>query len=314
MLKSFGGLTDEHSYAGSNRAGYQGAPIHAGLTAGEVEERLDFGELLGSEFWRYKLHFSHFLNQNPTLLQPVGGMDAIVRAFEERVGHLVLHKRVVEQIRRHGEGVRIVYRAPGGEERAAIADYAICTIPAPVLKDIPSDFSSGTLAALASFDFVEAVKIAFQARRRFWEDDSAIYGGISWTDSDITQLWYPCNGYHRPKGVLMGAYIWDREPGLRYSAMSASERLRAAVAEGESLHPGYANELECGVSRAWLNVPFQKGAWPRGNPDAAAVLRTGDGPFQFAGDQVTALPGWQEGALLAAHSAVAAIHERFAGK
>ena len=309
MLKSFGGLKDDGSYAGSNRAGYRGR-IHAGMAAGEIEETLDFRELLGSEFWQYKLHFSHFIDQNPTLFQPVGGMDAIVRAFAERVGHLVQYGCIVEQVRREGDGVRIVWRSPHGAEHVTLADHAICTIPAPVLKDIPNDFSPATQAALDAFEFVEAVKVAFQAKRRFWEEDSAVYGGISWTDSDITQIWYPCNGYHRSKGVLVGAYIWGREPGLRYSALSAPERLRAALAEGEPLHPGYAGEMECGISRAWHNVPFQKGGWPRRNEDAAAALRRGDGPFHFAGDQVTALPGWQEGALLAARAAAGAIHER----
>ncbi|MYK31334.1 MAG: NAD(P)-binding protein [Boseongicola sp. SB0670_bin_30] len=314
MLASFGGLRDDLSYGGVNRAGYRGAAVHAGLEAGDVEETLDFAELLGADFWQYKLHFSHFLNQNPTLFQPVGGMDAIVRAFAERVGHLVRYECIVEQIRRQDHGVRIVFRGPDGAEQAVQADYAICTIPAPVLKDIPNDFSPGTQAAVESLDFVEAVKVAFQARRRFWEDDSAIYGGISWTDSDITQIWYPCNGYHRPKGVLVGAYIWSAGPGRRYSAMPAPERLRAALEEGEPLHPGYADEMECGISRAWLNVPFQNGGWPRSNPDAAAALRRGDGPFHFAGDQVTALPGWQEGALLAAHAAAAAIDRQFTGR
>ena len=314
LLKNFGGLKDDHTYAGSDRAGYRGAHVHAGMAAGELEEKLDFGELLGTEFWEYKLHFSHFLNQNPTLFQPVGGMDAIVRAFAERVGHLVQYGCIVEQIRRQDEGVRIVYRGPDGTEREVAADYAICTIPAPVLKEIPNDFLPETRSALESLEFVEAVKVAFQARRRFWEEDAAIYGGISWTDNDITQIWYPCNGYHRAKGVLVGAYIWDREPGLRYTAMTAPERLRAAAAEGEALHPGYAGEMECGISRAWFNVPFQKGGWPNSNPDAAAVLRRTDGPFHFAGDQVTALPGWQEGALLAAHAASAAIHDRFSAK
>ena len=136
LLKSFGGLADDHSYTGTNRAGYRGPLVHAGMAAGDVEEKLDFAELLGADFWQYKLHFSHFLNQNPTLFQPGGGMDAIVRAFVERVGHAVRYKCVVEQIRRQGDGVRIVYRGPDGAERVALADYAICTIPAPVLKDI----------------------------------------------------------------------------------------------------------------------------------------------------------------------------------
>ena len=311
MLKSFGALEENHSYAGSNRAGYRGPRINAGVTPGEIEERLDFTEILGSDFWVYKMDFSHFLNANPTLFQPVGGMDAIIRAFAERIGHRVRYECVVERIHRHADGVRIVYRDPGGVQRAIAANYALCTIPAPVLKDIPNDFSAEIQAALESLDFVEAVKVAFQAKRRFWEEDSAIYGGISWTDGDITQIWYPCNGYHRAKGVLIGAYIWDREPGLRYSAMSAPKRLRAALAEGESLHPGYSDEMECGISRAWLNVPFQKGGWPRNNPDAATVLRKGDGPFHFAGDQVTALTGWQEGSVLAAHAAADAIHRHF---
>ena len=314
MLSSFGGLKEDQSYAGTNRAGYQGATVHAGLEAGDVEEVLDFSELLGADFWQYKLHFSHFLNQNPTLFQPVGGMDAIVRAFADRTGHLVQYGCVVLQIRRQDHGVRIVYRGQDGAERAVSADFAICTIPAPVLKDIPNDFSSETQAAIESLEFVEAVKVAFQAKRRFWEDDSAIYGGISWTDSDITQIWYPCNGYHQPKGVLVGAYIWSSGPGRRYSAMSGPERLHAALEEGEPLHPGYAGEMECGISRAWLNVPFQNGGWPRTNPQAAATLRQGDGPFHFAGDQVTALPGWQEGAFLAAHAAADAIHRQFTGR
>lgn len=66
------------SYAGSNRAGYRRPAIHTGMVTCEVEETLDFGELLGRKFWKYKLHFSHFLNRNPTLFQAVGGMDAIV--------------------------------------------------------------------------------------------------------------------------------------------------------------------------------------------------------------------------------------------
>ncbi len=149
-----------------------------------------------------------------------------------------------------GRRIRIVRRGRDGSDSATLADHAICTIPAPVLKDIPSDFSPATQAALESLDFVEAVKTAFRARHRFCEEDTAIYGGISWTGSDITQVWYPCNGYHRARGVLIGAYIWDREPGLRYSAMPASERLRAVPKEGEALHPGYAGEMDCRISRA----------------------------------------------------------------
>ena len=313
MLRAYGGLNPDHLYKGSNRGGYRGEPINKGLEAGELDDSLDFGELLRSDFWRYKLHYSQFLNSNPTLMQPVGGMDAIAGAFEKRVGSLIRYGSVVTEIRKTPDGAaRIVYRDTRTDAVEAVeADFAICTIPAPVLKDVPNDFSPETRAAIASMKFVPAVKVAFQARRRFWEEDHAIYGGISWTDQDITQIWYPANGYHRGKGVILGAYIWDDEPCMRYGNMSPPERLQAAMAEGERIHPGYSAELESGISRAWAKVPFQKGGWPESGGATEALARP-DGAIYVCGDQITALPGWQEGAALAAHAVVNAIGERVA--
>ena len=311
MLRRYGGLNPDHLYKGSNRGGYRGERINAGLKAGEVNDPLDFSELLESDFWRYKLHYSQFLNANPTLMQPAGGMDAIAKAFEQRVGSIIRYGSVVTEIRKTPDGARIVYRNTRTDTAEAIdADFAICTIPATVLKDVPNDFSPQTQAALESVKFVPAVKIAFQARRRFWEEDHAIYGGISWTDQDITQIWYPANGYHRDKGVLLGAYIWNEEPAARFAKIPPTERLRAAMAEGERIHPGYSSEIESGVSRAWAKVPFQKGGWPEFEDGVPEALTRPDGAIYIAGDQITALPGWQEGAVLAAHTVVNAIGER----
>ena len=315
MLVRYGGLDTDRLYKGSNRGGYRGTQLHAGLKAGEVNSPLDLSELLKADFWQYKLHFSQFLNQNPTLFQPVGGMDAIAKAFEQRVGPLVRYRSVVKELRKTAGGVRVVYRQAGRDANDAVdADFAICTIPAPVLKDIPNDLSPETRAAIESIEFVSAVKVAFQARRRFWEEDHAIYGGISWTDQDITQIWYPPYGYHRDKGILVGAYIWDEEPGLRFGAMTPAERLRAAVAEGERIHPGYGAEMESGTSLAWARRPFQKGGWPKSRHKSPEALQKPDGPIHFAGDQVTGLPGWQEGAVLGAHMAANAINARVTAK
>ena len=33
-----------------------------------------------------------------------------------------------------------------------------------------------------------------------------IFGGISWTDNEIAQIWYPSDAYHDEKGILTGAY------------------------------------------------------------------------------------------------------------
>ena len=95
--------------------------------------------------------------------------------------------------------------------------------------------------------------------------------------------------------------IWWRGPGLRYTDLRPYERVQAAIAEGEHLHPGYANEIEAGVSRAWAKVPFQKGGWPGDeNLDYSVPerLRSPEGAIYFAGDQLSGLTGWQEGGCL----------------
>lgn len=63
--------------------------------------------------------------------------------------------------------------------------------------------------------------------------------------------------------------------------MSPAERLQAAIAEGELLHPGYEAEIEAGVGTAWAKVRFQRGGWPA-SYQAPARLREPDGAVYFA--------------------------------
>ena len=83
-----------------------------------------------------------------------------------------------------------------------------------------------------------AVKVAFQAERRFWELDEAIYGGISWTTRDITQIWYPSAGIHQRKGILVGAYIWSDDLGDEFAAMPPAQRLDAHWPTANGCIPG----------------------------------------------------------------------------
>ena len=46
------------------------------------------------------LCFAELWQQSPTMLQPVGGMDAIVRAFDRALGDMIRHNEEVVQIER----------------------------------------------------------------------------------------------------------------------------------------------------------------------------------------------------------------------
>jgi monoamine oxidase len=74
------------------------------------------------------------------------------------------------------------------------------------------------------------LKLGLQASERFWEREQ-IYGGISWTAQDITQIWYPSHGIHRKKGVLLAAYIYGG-PRAIASPICPPRRLELAIRQG----------------------------------------------------------------------------------
>ena len=57
-------------------------------------------------------------------------------------------------------------------------------------------------------------------------------------------------------------------------------------------------------------MPFQRGGWGMSNP---SVLLTADDSIVFAGEHLSILPGWQEGAILSAYSAIDQIVDRDRG-
>ena len=197
----------------------------------------------------------------------------------------------------------------------------LARIPAP---NFSKDFSD----AIDHVRFTRGVKVGWQANKRFWENDAnQIFGGISWTDHLIAQMWYPSNDYFSKKGTLTGAYIpgahkaYGADPVVdnarTWGRMSLADRLKTARDGGKRLHPEIADDrivpLSLGVSIAWQNVPFQRGQAADYDPadamDQAAYARLiePDGRFFVIGDQVSPLPGWQEGAMMSAEYVIARV-------
>ncbi len=314
FVSSYGSLNENYRYEGADRAGYS-SPPGAALTPGTLYEPLDFSELLKSDFWNFKLHFGEDYSQSATMLEPVGGMDRIATAFEERVGDRITYNAVVKSMRQTGNGVSVVYQeTETGEEQELTADYAICTFPLPVLEQIETDFSPQLKQAIAKgTNYAKAVKVAFQANQRFWEQQDHIYGGISWTEEDITQIWYPSSGFQQEKGILVGAYIWDNPIGEPWGKMMPNQRLEKAIAQGQKIHPNYSEVIkpEMGITIAWEKLPYCLGGWAEWSDEdrdnAYRLLNQVQGPIYLAGEHLSYLTGWQEGAVLSAYQAIARI-------
>jgi monoamine oxidase len=303
MLREFGALAADYEYAGTSRAGFPGQETAGSRQRGDIVSPLQLQELIAESFWQSRLDYSESLDQQSTMLQPVGGMDRIARAFEYQVAGDIVFEAVVTEIRKTTAGVQVVYQDRFGTAVSVEADYCVCTIPATVLRSITNDFSSAHRAAINSFVYTSAGKLAFQGRR-FWEQEHNIYGGISWTTADITQLWYPNHAFGKATGILIGAYPFGGAAGDAFTAQTPQQRINTSIEHGSALHSGYGNEVDRGISVAWNKVPFQLGAWGTSDP---GVLLTPDANIFFAGEHLSILQSWQEGAILSAYHAIDAV-------
>jgi monoamine oxidase len=316
FLRSFGVLDKDLVYRGSTRSGWAQPPD--ATHPGTPHQSLDIRQIMVSDFWQGPMQFGELSTMAATMLQPVGGMGRIGQAFGRTLQGVITYQAVVTQLRRTETGVRITWKHAGtGTEQRVHAPFVIITIPFSALAGIDADFSASAQAAIASVEYIPAAKVAFHASRRFWEQDQQIYGGISWTSRDATQVWYPSNGLQRTKGILVGAYIWSDDLGDQFAAKSLTQRLSDTLDDVAHLHPAAPRFLGHGVSVAWKNVPFTRGGWAEWSSEARATqfprLLAGDGPYLFAGEHMSFITGWQEGAVRSAHKVLADIAERMGG-
>ena len=305
LLDAYGDLGADHLYKGSLRAG----AMNAGMVApAKLKGVYDFSELLKSRGAYYAINFAEGWDQSGTMLEPVGGMDRIVAGFMGKVGDVVeLNARVESVMLRRG-GVDVTYRKQG-EGRRLSADFCLNSIPMQLMPGIEHNLPDDYAGAFAAVPRGKLFKLGLQARERFWEREQ-IYGGISWTSQEITQIWYPAHGIHRRKGVLLGAYSFADALGERLANMAPAERIELAVTQGEKVHPGYRQYIENGVSVAWHRMNFMLGCAANWTQPLRAKwferLQAPVGHHYMVGDQVSFHPGWQEGAI---HSAMHALED-----
>jgi monoamine oxidase len=310
FLTFYGDLDPDHFYRGSPRRGYA-EPRGAGAQAGGTGDPLDLNELLDAAFWEnYTHHWRH--DQQFAIFQPIGGMDRIADAFEQRTRAMIRYGSEVRLIKRTENGVRIHFRdLESGSDQITDAEYCICTIPLPVLYRIPADLAPGTREAVERVTYTTAVKLGQQYGRRFWEEDDGLYGGISWTDQPIAQIWYPSYGFQGRKGVVQGVYTFDRY-AYEFGAMTPEQRTEWALEQGERIHPQYRETYENSFSIAWHRIRYQLGCYAiygeRSRTTYYPQLLESEGRIYLAGEHLSYLTGWMEGALQASYIAMRALH------
>lgn len=318
-LREWGFLDDQLRYTRndgtSDTRGYDKDP-GGGLGARPVlSQPLSAKDVLNSQLW-HALPVGDVYEFQTTLFQPVGGMGHIGEAFGRELGDLIRYNAKVTRIAQDEHGVSAHYEdaAHPGATREARADWCLCTIPLSILGKIPMNVGTPMTDAISAVSYAASVKIGLQFKRRFWEEDERIYGGITYTDLPIFTIGYPSTGFFsRGKGVLLGAYNWGAS-AFQFTSMSPAERVREAVRQGGQIHPQYAQEFENGIAVAWHRVPWTMGCFGEWSDELRAKhydnLCQIDGRIALAGEHASYLPAWQEGAITSALDAIGRLHRR----
>ncbi|MFC3206630.1 flavin monoamine oxidase family protein [Aquamicrobium soli] len=319
-LRGWGALNQDYAYAkgvtSAEFRGYEKDP-GGGLGAEPVPGApIDLSDILKSGLWGSLANFGLYEFQT-TMFQPVGGMGKIGEAFAKQVSDLITFNAKVTKIEQNDKGVTVTYEdatKPGAVQQET-ADWCVCTIPLTILSQIDVQVGAPMKAAIDAVPYASSVKVGLQFKRRFWEQDDLIFGGVSYTNLPITQISYPSTSFNTSgKGVLLGCYTWNGPNSYEFTSMSPQERVQRAVEYGSQIHPQYKEEFENGVSWAWHRSPFTLGCagdWTdETRKEHYDNLCQIDGRIVLAGEHASYIPAWQEGAILSSLNAIERLHQR----
>jgi monoamine oxidase len=289
------------------------------------------------------LYNSDNLDWQNSLMQPVGGMDRIwqrllvqpvppgairLRGRDPRAATLARRQeRYVGDLVQLQHQVAGIFEDPGTqkihvdvewkdqtgkilEKYRDTADFCFSSMAPNLLATLPSSLDGAFKKALSQVDQTPAIKVGWQGRSRFWQQENHIFGGISWTTDIIGQIWYPSEDFNAHTGVLTGAYNRG-DAAAEFGKFDRATRIARALAGGELLHPGFRDKVyaDKGLTIAWQYMPFQVGGWPSDTastqPDVyKAITELPRGRLYLAGDAWSYLPGWQEGAVTSVYAAL----------
>ncbi|MGA3102514.1 MAG: FAD-dependent oxidoreductase [Terracidiphilus sp.] len=335
FLRQYGDLNPDLLFRGTDRSGYK-VPPGAAQQSPVINDPLAMHELLDANLWQGML-VEEVIEWQPTMFQPVGGMDRIPFAFASRLDSVIRYGAVVSRIRQSDSGVAVTYSDGSGADQTLNADYCICAMPLTSARTLDADFSAPIRAILDSVKYDSAYKIAWEAPR-FWEKEANIFGGISYLQQTVDLVWYPSARFFSPTGVVIGGYSIEQPPALGAlpnllakselayrtqlangyafaSLPSMQAKLDASRRSIDLLHPGHGKDLANPVYVSWGHIPHNLGSWISlawNDEKALATLQSPDRRVYFAGDHTSRLVGWQEGAALSAYRVINQLGERMA--
>nr|QIS94341.1 Tjp1 [Symphyonema bifilamentata 97.28] len=258
------------------------------------------------------------------LWQLEGGMDQLIHSLAAAINGPIRCNQNVVALRVYQDGVEISW-LEAGKLHTRLCDYVLCTIPFSVLRQIElSGLDEDKLATIHNIIYWPATKVLFLCARPFWQE-SGIFGGASFSDDAVRQIYYPSTKSHSSlNSVLLASYTIGND--ARYLGMMSEQERHSYVKEALSkLHPEIKvpGTLLDMTSIAWGNykwsaagcsIPWDRSAFYQSPQHQDAIPHTESVYHQkaaspqntlfFAGEHCSKLPAWLQGSVESALQAV----------
>ena len=240
-----------------------------------------------------------------------------------------------------GESVTLRYtRLETRETAAEPFDYVVCAIPFSTLRtvDIAPLFSGLKMRAIREVNYTPSQKTLLLCTSRFWEAQG-IVGGPSLTDLPIGSVWYPSDHARLLRdpadltgslgrvpvgepGVIIGSFNFNLDT-TRLTNQPDDLLLEELKRELAAVHGLPAGEIGRAVIDAkylnWNQEPTFRGAISFFMPEQkrlfayAMTLPEYGGRVFFAGEHISAVHRWMQGALQTGMQAAADLTRTAAG-
>jgi monoamine oxidase len=251
-------------------------------------------------------------NYYTNMVEIQGGTDRLPHAFLPELKDNIRFGAKMIAMDQSPDDVTIHYQTSAGKF-AETGDYAIITVPFPVLRhvEVLKPFTRAKQRAIRQLHYDASAKILFQCKRRFWEEDDGIFGGGTLTDLPIRNLYYPDHGCETGRGIILASYTWS-EDAQRWGSLKPDDRIVQALDDVAEIHPQIIKEFEVGTSWMWHDDEFSGGAFALFDPGQQTLLHDEivkpDGRIHFAGEHTSLQHAWIQGAFESGLRAAIAVH------
>lgn len=233
-----------------------------------------------------------------------GGMDLLPKAFAARLGNKIHYGAAVVRIEQDAKQATVKFLKNGSTQTMS-ADVVLCTIPFTVLRrlELPG-LSARKKDLIKHTPYDNVSRVYLQTKTRFWESKGL--NGFAFTKGAI-EIWQPTWNQPGPRGILM-SYARPTESD-RITSLKESERIKQTLNQLDSIFKGMRVNFEHGVTKCWTEDEWSRGAWGFVGLDDLLTAPAPDGRVYFAGEHLSPLYSWIQGAVSSALKAVKEIDE-----